>query len=169
MKRKSIIVLVTMVLGMSLFGCSSDSTTETESESIKATELISEIQTEVPKSMEKKSSTTYQSKKSVKRIEHYCEVSGCGKEGTKRITGISGQTEYYCQTHYDEMADILDEMVNSSNSSSSYSNNDAGYGYDSSDPYYSANDHNRDGKLNDQEFQDAMGDAIDDLLAEYGY
>ena len=43
-----------------------------------------------------------------------------------------------------------------------------GYGYDPSDPYYSANDHDGDGKLSDQEFQDAMNDAIDDLLAAYG-
>lgn len=169
MRRKCIIALVFMALGTCLSGCGSDATQETESESIKTTELITEAQTEVAKSTEKKSSTAYQTKKSTSKIEHYCEVSGCGKEGTKKITGISGRTEYYCQKHYNEMENMLDEMENSSSNSSSYSNNSGGYGYDSNDPYYSANDHNGDGKLNGQEFQDAMGAAIDDLLAEYGY
>ena len=40
---------------------------------------------------------------------------------------------------------------------------------DSSDPYYSSNDHNSDGLISDDEFQDAMNDAIDDLLSLYGY
>lgn len=33
--------------------------------------------------------------------------------------------------------------------------------YDSSDPYYSSNDHNHDGKLTQSEFQDAVGDYLD--------
>ena len=41
-----------------------------------------------------------------------------------------------------------------------------GYDYDSSDPYYSENDHNHDGKISDSEFQDAMGDLLDDLDIE---
>ena len=38
-----------------------------------------------------------------------------------------------------------------------------GYGYDPDDPYYSKNDHDGDGKITEEEFQDAMNDAIDDL------
>lgn len=56
----------------------------------------------------------------------------------------------------------------SSKGSSSSGSSSGGYGYDSSDPYYSANDHDGDGKINDQEFQDAMNDLIDDLLAAQG-
>ena len=44
-----------------------------------------------------------------------------------------------------------------------------GYKYDKNDKYYSANDHNHDGKINDEEFQDAMNAAIDDLLNAAGY
>ena len=50
-------------------------------------------------------------------------------------------------------------------SSSSSSSSSSGYGYDANDPYYSAADHDGDGKLTDEEFQEAMGNAIDDLLA----
>ena len=35
-----------------------------------------------------------------------------------------------------------------------------GNGYNPDDPFYSANDYNCDGKINDQEWQDAMSDAI---------
>lgn len=41
---------------------------------------------------------------------HTCEV--CSKEGTHAIIGISGQTEYYCTEHYEEMLDILEMMIN---------------------------------------------------------
>lgn len=55
-------------------------------------------------------------------------------------------------------------------SSSSYdsSASSSGYGYDPNDPYYSAADHDGDGKINDDEFQEAMGNAIDDLYAMMG-
>lgn len=43
-------------------------------------------------------------------IEHYCEASGCTKEGTKVVTGLSGDPEYYCQEHYDEMQSIIGDM-----------------------------------------------------------
>lgn len=36
-----------------------------------------------------------------------------------------------------------------------------GYGYDSSDPFYSSNDQNDDGLLTDEEWLAAMEDAID--------
>ena len=52
------------------------------------------------------------------------------------------------------------------NSNDTYRNDDSygeGLGYNPNDPYYSENDHNHDGKLTDEEWQDAMGDAIDDM------
>lgn len=43
------------------------------------------------------------------------------------------------------------------------------YEYDRSDPYYSAHDKDGDGKLTEEEWQDAMSDAINDLYEEmYG-
>lgn len=136
------------------------------------TEIVTEVQTEVETEAETESEReteevkkSYSSSTSKKTVNHYCEVSGCYKEGTRSMTGISGKTEYYCQAHYSEMEDMWNDMVSSSSSSndSSYSSS-GGYGYDSSDPYYSANDHDGDGKLTDEEFQDAMADAIIDML-----
>lgn len=43
-------------------------------------------------------------------IEYYCEADGCYKEGIKAITGLSGKTEYYCASHYQEMEDIISMM-----------------------------------------------------------
>ena len=43
-------------------------------------------------------------------IKHYCDASGCIKEGTKVVTGLSGDLEYYCKEHYDEMQNIIDDM-----------------------------------------------------------
>lgn len=43
-------------------------------------------------------------------IEHYCEVSGCNKEGIKSVVGLDGSLEYYCVAHYDEMEDIVEKM-----------------------------------------------------------
>ena len=69
------------------------------------------------------------------------------------------------------LEDAFDDLYSGSSSGGSYNSYDygAGYGYDSSDPYYSSNDHNSDGLISDDEFQDAMNDAIDDLLSLYGY
>ena len=39
--------------------------------------------------------------------KHICEAPNCTKEGTHSIVGLSGETEYYCSEHYQEMADIL--------------------------------------------------------------
>lgn len=45
-----------------------------------------------------------------KSYEHICEASGCTKEGTKSITGISGATEYYCTQHYNEIQSMIGDM-----------------------------------------------------------
>lgn len=42
-------------------------------------------------------------------------------------------------------------------------NEETAYGYNKNDPYYSTNDHNHDGKLNGNEFQDAVNDWMDDM------
>ena len=41
---------------------------------------------------------------------HICEASGCTKNGTKTYTGISSKTEYYCETHYNELIDMMSDM-----------------------------------------------------------
>lgn len=40
--------------------------------------------------------------------KHTCEE--CGKEASYTITGITGQTEYYCYTHYKEMQKMYDNL-----------------------------------------------------------
>ena len=89
-----------------------------------------------------------------------CEVDGCEKEGVVEIDGFSGKKEYYCQDHYNEMEEIIQSMLNDANMAE-----DDGYTYDPNDPYYTANDHNHDGKISDQEFKDAMKMLLDELAA----
>lgn len=106
------------------------------------------------------STTTYSSNET-DYIENYCDAGGCSREGTRTYIGFSGATEHYCSEHYNEMMDMMNEM-GFNDTSDDYGQ---GYGYDSSDPYYSANDYNNDGLLTDEEWQDAMSDA----LADYWY
>lgn len=40
-----------------------------------------------------------------------CEVDGCNSEGSYDIVGISGETEYYCYTHYKEIEDTMQGMI----------------------------------------------------------
>ena len=50
-------------------------------------------------------STTYNTTytdTSTKPVSHYCDASGCTKEGKYSINGTSGR-EYYCYTHYKQM------------------------------------------------------------------
>lgn len=41
----------------------------------------------------------------------FCAVDGCSSEGIISYEGVSGNTEYYCSLHYNEMIDILEEML----------------------------------------------------------
>lgn len=45
-----------------------------------------------------------------KAIDHYCEVSGCYKEGSKKVVGFNGNYEYYCPEHYQKMQDTISMM-----------------------------------------------------------
>lgn len=66
------------------------------------------------------------------------------------------------------------EFIRGAESSSSapvedeYDNNDSAE-YNESDPYYSENDHNNDGRIDGDEFQDSLNDAIGDYLESYVY
>jgi hypothetical protein len=44
----------------------------------------------------------------VKSEKHTCEE--CSKEGIYTITGITGQTEYYCSTHYEELKNLVGNL-----------------------------------------------------------
>ncbi len=45
-----------------------------------------------------------------KETTDYCDASGCTKEGTKSYVGINSQIEYYCETHYNELIDMMSDM-----------------------------------------------------------
>ena len=47
---------------------------------------------------------------SEKNYTHSCEADGCNNEGSNSIIGFSGNTEWYCNEHYQQMMDILDMM-----------------------------------------------------------
>ena len=42
--------------------------------------------------------------------KHQCQASGCSKEGTHQIVGISGEYEYYCTEHYQAIVDMYNKM-----------------------------------------------------------
>ena len=42
---------------------------------------------------------------------HTCIVDGCSKEGSIKYDGLSGSTEYYCNTHYDELLETMKEIM----------------------------------------------------------
>ena len=59
----------------------------------------------------------------------YCLANGCTQKGTHSITGISGETEWYCDKHYQEMLDIIkimeDDVAASAYSSSGKTTTDS--------------------------------------------
>ena len=117
--RKKICIFATLSLTViSLVGCREDdnsySTTDSsyESSSYENNDLGSDDEPlEASSSYESDSSTPSSSySSSSKTIEHYCEVDDCYKEGVKTIVGFSGEAEYYCQDHYDEIQNIISDM-----------------------------------------------------------
>ena len=108
-----------------------------------------------------------------------CAHSGCNNyiasSGDTNCCTIHSNRCLECGKYIDEDAiycmDCLAKSTSSSNSnySSDWGSDTGGYGYNADDPYYSANDHNSGGKISDDEFKDAMNDAIDDMLKEMGY
>lgn len=81
----------------------------------------------------------------------------------------SDYSNYNSSTYNDSGSSSSYSSSSSDNYSSSYDTNDyssssndysEGHSYDKSDPFYSANDVDGDGKLTDEEWQNAMDDAI---------
>lgn len=57
------------------------------------------------------SDTTSNSVNYNKTPKRYCEVDGCYKEGTNKLEGITGEIEYYCYTHYQELLGFLNVIL----------------------------------------------------------
>ena len=75
------------------------------------------IEPEEKEDIETTSTNTYESKSSSSSssststaYSHYCEKDGCYKEGTHEITGFSGQPEYYCDQHYQDIQNMIGMM-----------------------------------------------------------
>ena len=76
---------------------------------------MSEYKDDIPKAPETETEKiqkedTEEIQEEISTAKMICEVDNCKKEGTKALTGVSGQIEYYCEQHYQEMMSILDMM-----------------------------------------------------------
>lgn len=105
MKQKLCIIAISLTATL-LVGCSVPKT-ETESETSFSETSATELMTETEKRTVSSSTSTSVSSTP---IEHYCEADNCYREGTKAITGLSGQLEYYCSTHYNEIQGMISDM-----------------------------------------------------------
>lgn len=119
MKKRLLIFTVLALTVISLVGCGGDddlySTTDSsyKSSNYEDKDLKSDDSSSSSSSSYNSdffdSSSSY-SGSSSKSIQHYCEADGCYKEGTKAVTGFSGETEYYCTEHYNEIIEIINKL-----------------------------------------------------------
>lgn len=119
MKKRLCVFAALSLTVISLVGCSGNddtySTTDSsyESADYEDSDLSSDDSSSSSSSSynsDSSGSSSSYSGSSSKTIEHYCEADGCYKEGTEEITGFSGETEYYCSTHYQEIQDTISMM-----------------------------------------------------------
>ena len=135
MKRKLYVFAVLSLTVISFVGCSGDddsySTTDSSYESSNYEDDNSDSDDSGSSSSsshnsDSSNSSSSYSGSSSKTIEHYCEADGCYKEGTESIVGLNNTLEYYCYTHYKEMEDMVNDMVEGTYSSSSSFTNKTG-------------------------------------------
>ena len=125
------------------------------------------------------SSKSNESKNSTFTNAYGTPTTKCAHPGCNNYIAPSGDTNcctihsnrcLECKKYIDEDAMYCMSCLKKAiTAGSSTTNENDGYSYDSTDPYYSANDHNSDGKLNDAEFQDALNDFVEDLAEDLGY
>lgn len=53
---------------------------------------------------------------------HTCEADGCYNEGIKSIKGLNDTLEYYCLDHYQELENIINDMIGDSSQSTTFTN-----------------------------------------------
>ena len=95
---------LSVIVLFSLIGCTNNNEITTDT-TTKKENITSTIDT-----TNSSSYSSYSKTSSPSKITRYCEADGCYREGTKSYDGITGQTEYYCYTHYNEIIDILSSM-----------------------------------------------------------
>lgn len=102
--RKIAVIALSILLVSTLIGCSNTEETKTDN-TTKTEDTASTTDTSKSSSYSSSSKSS-----STSKITHYCDASDCTREGTKSYSGIGGQTEYYCLTHYNEIIDIMSDM-----------------------------------------------------------
>ncbi len=112
MRKLKLAVISVCIIGM-LTGCgntvANDTTTMATTEiTTQEAKNTTEVTTEATTQRNTTKTTTEATTE--KTYEHICDASGCTKEGTKSITGISGATEYYCTQHYNEIQSMIGDM-----------------------------------------------------------
>lgn len=102
--RKFTAIVLSILLIITLVGCSNNEETKTDT-TTKTEDTASTTDTTKSNSYSSSSKSS-----STSTITHYCDAPDCTREGTKSYSGIGGQTEYYCLTHYNEIIDIMSDM-----------------------------------------------------------
>ena len=82
---------------------------ETDAQSISSEDTLSSNSKEATIDIEQDRKDT-EDQRTSSSYSHSCEVSDCTKPGTESYLGLSGNTEWYCQEHYDEMISMVDDM-----------------------------------------------------------
>lgn len=112
MKKRLYLITILLVGIISLSGCSNSSKVGKQDST---TEETTEDVTESDSSYDDSSDDTSEEADEEDTdedtlIEHYCAVDGCYEEGEYEVEGFSGEIEYYCKEHYDEMQDTINMM-----------------------------------------------------------
>lgn len=76
---------------------------------ITPTPEVTPILTSTPTPTPKPSTSTY--KYVPKSATHTCQATGCNKEGTYQLEGITGAIEYYCAEHYLEVFKMYMDLI----------------------------------------------------------
>lgn len=100
-----LIMLCSLLAACSTSNVSASDTTEV-TEIIETTKAVEETK----RNTETQSSNSSNKKEQTSVVR--CEVDDCYKEGRYTIVGFSGEIEYYCYTHYNEIQDMIDSMLN---------------------------------------------------------
>lgn len=99
------------------------------------------------------SSDNYEASYSTDDSDEYSDYSSSDSSSS-----YEDDSDYSSGSSYNASSNYSNDSSNSY--SSNDTNSDEGHAYSKDDPFYSANDHDGDGKLTDEEWQDAMNDAI---------
>ena len=108
MKKIFVLGLVCVSVMTFFVACGNNSSNPQDNEMV-SSEKTSSISDDSSSSVSSSSSSSYSSS-TRNSFEHYCDASGCTKEGTHKEVGLGGNYEYYCDEHYQEIQDIISEM-----------------------------------------------------------